>query len=332
MRSRISLSSMRLIGGTGANPGHTRNSKVSASVDMFKLKTQPMFRTKLEFGLNAPKYTIPNAGRTGEPLAPGPGPGKYNPDPVDHRLKIKFPQGNDPVIDPVTKGIHPYRHPGIGDRLDIRKNRIHERTQEELFDIRDTPGPKYNLPTTMDTHSHKILPRESFIVEQKDIPPVASYTPQWVAIPHGPAYTVPNNSKRGEWITDGVEETPGPGAYTAQEAKPRGPTFGAKSRKQKPAQSEQTLMVIDRIPVNLGKFVNAAKVKKYVHNHPELVQFVHEMFELVLNEKPENPVEFLRQTYGAEVEVTKPSADEFCSVDDVESITDSDSDSDSDSD
>ena len=329
MNSRLSLSSMRLTLGNGPGANRTRVNKMAKSVDTFNLTYQPMLRTKLEFGLNAPKYTIPNAGRTDDPPPPGPGPGKYKPEPLDHRLKVKFPQGNDPVIDPVTKGIHPYRHPGIGDRIDVRKNRIHERTHEELFDILDTPGPKYDLPTTMTKQSHRILPRESFIVEQKDIPPVASYTPQWVAIPRGPAYTVPNNSKRGEWITDGVEVTPGPGAYSTQEEKLRGPTFGAKSRKAKPAPEPGQNLLIDRVNVNLSKFVNPKKVKKYVHNHPDLVQFVHEMFDLVLTEKPDDPVEFLRMTYGAEVVEVKHGIDEFCSVEDVGSgSADSDSSSD----
>lgn len=273
------------------------------------MKYQPTVMPTADFGRNSPMYTISSSTRTSAAPSPRPGPGQYNPDVPDHRLKLKFSTSIDPDLDPLTRGIALYRHPGIGDRLETSKNRIHERVPGELFDVVETPGAKYDLPSILDTRSHKILPRESFLVEQKDIPPPALYDPKFSA-PHAPSYKFSKDTKRDKWITDGVEDTPGPGAYVERERAPSGTTIGEKSRKKKrPVSVMQNTLIVERIVVNLRAFKDPTEVKKYATAHPELAPLVREMFETVLKEKPDDPVEFLKDVYGAKEVVQEPLTD-----------------------
>lgn len=320
MNSRIALASLASPAGPGEKSrSRRRTGTISSSLDAFKLKYQPVVMSQAEFGRDAPMYTISSSNRSTAAPSPRPGPGQYNPTAPDHRLKTRFRTSVDPDLDPLTRGIDMYRHPGIGDKLDGSKNKIHERLRGELFSVVETPGAKYDLPSVMDTRSHKILPRESFIVEQKNIPPPALYDPQWQNIPHTPAYKFSKEeSKRDRWITDGVEDTPGPGAYVEQQRPLTGTTIGDKSRKQKRPRSvmEKTL-IIERIVVNLSEFSDPEKVKKYATAHPELAPLVREMFEAVLKEKPKDPVEFLRDTYGSKNVEEKPLTDFYEMTEDM---------------
>ena len=278
--------------------------KQSPTQPIFDLTAKPnLLKVKDNFGKDArqvyisPKYPSPM------PKDNVPGPGAYTPKEHDIKLRCTFPRAMyEFVEEPITSNIQLYRPPGLES---INKRQIHGRiTFEPKRD--NVPSPfDYQIPTTFTKKkSHTISATSTeFVVPKSQTPPPGTYNPVDPMILKAPAYTFQKTFKRN-LVTD-YEKTPAPGRYSPIDAtvqhKAPSWTIGGKSRVGKRAltslQRKSDILIIDKVSVFLSKTGDAAAAKKYYTQHQELRTFVAFLFDMILEDKPNDPIAYIRNYF-----------------------------------
>lgn len=262
------------------------------------------------FGKDAPKFTIPSSRRDNTPPIPLPGPGAYNvPDNLDYRkIKPVFPTSR-----PQTVAVSPTANAEIPDIRTFPETKpvtIGTRDKFTYYDVIDTPGPNYAPSSDLDRKTHRILSRndnERVIEETKNLGPGA-YNVTNPSLPRPPAFNFAGPKHRDDWMID-KQGIPGPGSYVfnPNSLLTREPNWsiGRKSRLNRrdrhstPPQPKD-LIAVDQCYVNLALLPNPKAARQYIMVHPEIRQVVHQLLEIVLDEKPEDPIQFLHDIFNQE--------------------------------
>ena len=142
-------------------------------------------------------------------------------------------------------------------------------------------------------HRHKVKKRDVFSIVPLDNNPKIGpgyYNPNYPS----PSCNVPNLSKdpkRGSWMIR--EEGPGPGMYS-----PKIPFTDSYSfSKHNPRNKGTYIYAIDKFIINIPNKYPETELNEYLLSTPEVQDFIRELSELILNNKPEDPVGYIRNTY-----------------------------------
>jgi hypothetical protein len=156
-------------------------------------------------------------------------------------------------------------------------------------------------PSSLDLkHSHTITSRVDHRVVT-DVPGAGAYAPKF-PLPEGPKFTVHGPPSRSDWLAPS-EATPGPGEYTPQQAASRaiGVSFTGHARDARRTtarlapRNADVLVAIGQIVLSLKKCPDGPdEARKYIFTHTDLRQVVVSIVDIVLEQKPERPVEYVR--------------------------------------
>lgn len=264
------------------------------------------------FGKDAPKFTIPSSRREEIDIFPLPGPGQYEISDINEYRKIKpvFPKSR-----PQTVIISPTANVEFSNYRsfpEIKDMHIFSRNKFEFYDVIESPGPEYAPKEKITQIPHKISCKEQDNSDLKNahIGP-GSYSLKYPYMPRDPAFNFYGPKRRDDWITD-RRNHPGPGQYDPNDVKKREPqwTIGRKSRLSRRNKSlnpttKKDLIAIDQCIIGLEQLANPSAARQYIMTHPQLREVVHEMIEVILNVKPDDPVAYL-EDYFTEIKKFQP--------------------------
>ncbi|OHT13015.1 hypothetical protein TRFO_03414 [Tritrichomonas foetus] len=259
-----------------------------------------------DFGRDARKVRISPKYPETKPPPEVPGPGAYNPREHDIKLKQAFPRAiKDLEPEPVTANIGFYNPPTlVSSKGAIIHTKINIEPKQD-----DVPGPQYTIPSIFSKtkNAHKIASQSTeMYIPKNQAPPPGAYTPVNPMILKSPAYTVQGNTRKNLWLQN-KEDTPSPANYSPQNPEVLGSaprwTIGNKSRKGRSAHSmaspgHREVLIIDKLTISLSGISDVEKARKYYAKHPEIKEIVLEIIEMMLEEKPKNPLEVLRAHYN----------------------------------
>lgn len=256
------------------------------------------------FGKDAPKFTIASSRKEEIITFPLPGPGHYDVSDINEYRKIKhvFPRSNQQTVT-----ISPTANVDFSNYRsfpEIRDVHIFNRNKSEFYDLIESPGPEYVPKTIVTQIPHKISVKE---VDDSDLKNAhigpGSYTIKYPNMPREPSFNFYGPKKRDDWIADG-RNMPGPGQYEPKIVKKREPgwTIGRKSRlsrrnKSLNNASKKDLIAIDQCIIRLEMLSNPSAARQYIMTHQSLRDVVHEMIEVILNVKPDDPVAYLEDYF-----------------------------------
>ena len=176
-----------------------------------------------------------------------------------------------------------------------------------FYEVNDVPPCMYFPDTEFDRPKIKIKDRKE-INYDNGIPGPGAYNPDFV-LRKPPEYKFTTPTLRFDWLND-RRNNPSPGSYNPVILEKQAPayTIGAKSRlaSDKIWQSSKSQVRKRKIytPFPMGKFIfrldetmTVQEVRQYVSKHKSLVRIVNKMIEMVLLEKPEDPVGFIREYF-----------------------------------
>ena len=285
------------------------------------------------FGNDAPHFTIPSSRRDPQSFTEQcqvPGPGSYEP-----FEKIK-PFTSRPVPTSQFRSMSLDRGPfnqndsstltsniGFINKREFPESKpayIGVRTKHDFYDIIETPGPSYFTPPHDTRLPHRILSsgREYCTKdppEKTDPIGLGTYNVKYnLLTKREPGYDISGAYDRYNWMTH--ENSLGPGSYSPVDVKKNEPqwSIGQKSRPGKKGKFEykvfyekirenesknlpKDLIVVDQIIIHLELLKDPKACRSYVVNHPQLRNIVHDILELVLKSKPDNPVDFIREYF-----------------------------------
>jgi hypothetical protein len=264
---------------------------------------------RLTFGQDAIRWTIPSSRRDDTPMISRPGPGAYNVpvNPDYRRIAPSFPRAPPSDDDTtLTSGIDFINHPFFPDN---REAHIGLRGETQVGTVIISPSPNY-MPEPRDTrlrHTIRSRTETRYLSETAHLGP-GSYEPQWCYLPRDFAFSFAGPNERCGWMIN-RQGIPGPGHYQTmlKETLPRQPhwTIGRKSRfnrRDKTAVPNQPkdLLVVDQVVVDLDVLPNPAAAREYAATHPAFRLIVREIFDMIYKQKPENPLDVLREFFGRE--------------------------------
>lgn len=274
----------------------------------FRARIEFLFVSTSEFGKDAPKFTIPSSRKEDPAPPPSPGPGQYviKPEPMDRKIKPRFPMSSRKEKAPDTADV------GFIDARsfpEIKPLKIGRKTGTSFFDPIQTPGPSYIPPSSLSSQSHRITSRTSNLENKtRELNPApCSYNPKNPALPSVPVIVVKGPKHRDDWLNDPMRN-PGPGQYSPNLAIlfQRVPvwTIGEKSRRSKERRviSRPKSKGIDRFVINLQPPYDDDECDAYIRTHPDLRGVIHDFMIDILRIKPDDPLTFLREFFGAYVE------------------------------
>ena len=207
----------------------------------------------------------------------------------DGHAKKMHTNANQQKDEPIQLS-HLYSHsPSMDMRPKLNKYaksfKIGERfLSQETFYLGDTPGPgTYNLtfPSTKPQNMHLIEARREDKID--DIPGPGAYEDNTYKIKGG---LMPQSSQnRTEWLETTVY-SPGPAQYENDD------------KIKKPKQRGRNVMAIGNFFIKLKNFKNPEEARSEINLYPDLRNTIEEISELVVSNKPEKPLEFLRQYFN----------------------------------
>lgn len=230
-------------------------------------------------GDNLPKWTIP-ASRSNEifELSTTPGPGTYEPQMHNTRLKPTFPHEKTDYTIQQNDFRDDYMPPSLGADKNMK---IGIRPSSKFLPREETPGPGFYEFTS------NSLSKQSFTINKRPVrdfstispgPGTYSITPTTSQIKLTTLYSMPRN------ITefDAQNDNPGPGFYY----------------NEKPKTKTKETLVFGKAIIHLDKTQNPEDAKKYVKKHPELKQIVLEIYDLV-KDMPDNPLKVIHDHFAS---------------------------------
>jgi hypothetical protein len=160
----------------------------------------------------------------------------------------------------------------------------------KFFRVNDAPGCDYCPHSSLSHHSHRIA-NVYPPIKPPDVPGPPEYTPHFIA-PREPAHAMYGPKGRDDWLID-TKATPAPSRYHPKRAVSGMPKFtiGYKSR---PEGKKFVPFAIGEFIVKLYSDIRIESARRYTLRHPELKEIVHELFEMVFDEKPTDPLGLLR--------------------------------------
>ena len=260
---------------------------------------------KGNFGKDAIKITIGN--RMTPPRDPfqNPGPSDYYPRDIETSRKIyhtfaksKKEENNQTLTSNIGFIIPPKEKTVV---IQIPKSE-----RPPIYQISDTPGYVYNIPEPSSPRGHKIANRQSSVFRSDDentkIGP-GTYSPPTSTLTRSCQVNMHSNPKRGDWMIG--PQLPAPGQYSPNEIKVNEPSYiiGKRSRPKKRYDGTEErvktrIFAIDAFIINLPVSFDEKDVLLYLTENPGVRDFLHEIGELVLSEKPDDPIGFIRNAYS----------------------------------
>jgi hypothetical protein len=284
------------------------------------------------FGTEGPRFTISGTRREATPPLPTPGPAHYyvtNPMHaiVPRRIGASLRQEADNST--ITSGVDFYAKPTFAEG---RQTTIGRRWKSALATGQTvSPGPNYVPPTSPDLkHSHAIISRHD-VSHADDNPPPGTYSPRLPYLTRAPSYTLTGPIHGADWVTGGADSTPGPGEYTPADGTTRriGVTLAGHARNSRPVARSvfepkgENLVAIGQLVVRLRKGEDPEEARRYIFTHNGLRKLIIQMVDTVLEEKPDDPVAFLRAKYQEmkeEMEAQNPHPVEADKKDDDDTL------------
>lgn len=297
--SAFSISSNKLIPDENK---FNRDNRSNTSVLKYRLKkTESMTPSFCVFGKDAPKIAIGMSRPEEKVNINYPGPGEYDvPTFLDTPgLGIRIPRCEKYCMPENLTANIDFTNPRIFP--EIRKKSISNTERQPFHGMPQSPGPNFLPPSTLDKHAHLIC---SGSYTQKstsdDTPGPGTYEPNKVSLESSPLYSFSGPSRRDDWIF-ALDKTPGPGRYENNKLKLTKSvpvwTFGEKSRKRnnKPVKH----LVIHPFIVKIDNGVDFHLASKYLDKH-KIKDFINEIYENVIRDKPENPLLYIAEKYWNE--------------------------------
>jgi len=260
--------------------------------------TEPDFYigNDINFGNNGKKVSIGCSRPKVKPPEQTPGPGQYE-TPVEpfktrfyHRiseshLESRKPTTND--IDFIDATVFPEEKPISIGKIDNQK----------FFTVNDTPPCSFVEYRTFEKPRIRIGKKISCNQIDK-IPGPGEYTPKDVVHFRMPSYTLSGPKYRDEWLYQEKENTPSPGEYNLPIVPLYSPhiTIGSRSRTRNGTRNKN-LIAVDTFICDLGDAVTIEEAREYIETHKSLERIVRFVFNRVLKEKPEKPIQFLKTTF-----------------------------------
>jgi hypothetical protein len=134
------------------------------------------------------------------------------------------------------------------------------------------------------------------------VPGPGAYSPGCAALVRNPAYSFSGPKFRDDWLVD-TKASPSPDQYTPTCPRTVMPhwSLGGKSRPgSRVVTDTRDVFAIGNFLVKLDASVPLAAARGYAEQHPELRVLVQELLDAVLHEKPEKPIELIRERFERE--------------------------------
>ena len=280
----------------------TAKTPVPPNLRRFKFTSNVSSITSGDFGKDAIKITIGNRPLEFKPPFPNPGPSDYQPRDVSSSRKIYHtferskPRSNPATLTSNIGFITPPKEQLVP--ITIPKSE-----RPPLYNATDTPGFIYEIPHGLSTKSHKISGHieSSFRGDDSNakLGP-GYYSPTYNLFPISCTPNLSSDPKRGEWMI--APSGPAPGQYSPKYIQVNEPSYaiGRKSRpsRRNPPKNNTKLFAIDAFIINLPKTFEERDVLRYFTEEPEVREFIHEISDLVLVNKPDDPIGFIRNYYS----------------------------------
>lgn len=295
-QSRISLSSTYIKTSSSCGIPNKRrdiHSSLRASADVYT------------FGKGSPKWTIPSSRPQKSPQLQSPGPGQYevlspliDNKRIYSRMSLMSQEKSRP---PLTASI------GFIDRPSLVNVKsaivIGKREKIDFVEPKPGPGPGHYSPiSSLNTKSHIIASRHE-IDHSGETPGPGAYDVQ-NSNSSIKGTSLPNASiDRTQWMKDGIEMTPGPSEYSLKSNE-------SKQHQNKRSKSKKIIVAIDRCIIKLDKTDDADEAKKYLQSNKKLKVLINEIYETVLNSKPKEPLQFLKEYFLPEAFIPTPMEEE----------------------
>lgn len=259
-----------------------------------------------DFGRDAIKITIGNRPSPPQPRFSTPGPSEYGrPELPNRRIPISFPRSpranERPPLTSNIDFIGPQSH------LDTRSI-ILPRTPRAFYEYKsDTPGPGvYDIPDTLSKKSFQI---RNIVKSERtnDTPGPGSYEPCYSQIDIGKTIMIGTGVKdRTKWLV--LENNPGAGTYDPRTTLcyPRD-TFKTIGRKSRPKRSHKynpppgpfRPFAVGGFIINLKNGMTPYSMRHFLLDFPEIKEFLDEIQCLILRDKPDNALEYLRNYFSS---------------------------------
>ncbi|KAK8899706.1 hypothetical protein M9Y10_002028 [Tritrichomonas musculus] len=254
------------------------------------------------FGKDSPKWTIPSSRPQKVPHIQSPGPGQYNLSSsliddkrIYQRMSLTSHEKSRP---PLTASIGFIDRPSL-----INKNSgivIGKRDTIDFAKTAPNPGPgAYSPQTNLNSQSHVIASRHGYD-HSGDIPGPGSYDISRSILATKGGSLPGSISDRAQWMTDGIEKTPGPSDYS--------PNIMLEKKRSK--MKKKNVIAIDRCIVKLNNVENPIEAKKYLQTNHKLKEIINEIYQVLLYSKPDKPLQFIREYFLPEAPPPPPMEEE----------------------
>lgn len=278
-----------------------------------------------KFGKDAPRFTIGSSRRPPAPPEAVPGPGAYTPpaDPATTRkMKIRFPMAQDRDT---TISVDNVEMVNLRTFPEMKLLNIGARPNRPFYDVIESPGPNYLPSSSLSVRAHKIGGNRKPEVIDRSAPPPGTYTPKHPGESTAPRYTFSGPSSRDQWLN--IEGKPGPSDYrpktTLIEKRVPEWTIGERSRRSNrrkhPNPPKSRFFGVDRFVIPLDMTADLDAEWSYIDTHPDLREVIKWVMNRIMDEKPMNPVAFMKKLF---VEIKPPETDAPREYDPLDYIND----------
>lgn len=281
------------------------------------------------FGQDAPHFTIPSS-RPNRPINKDqdmPGPGSYNINTFSTFGNKKHPRSSSCNNSTITTSRNSFiNNEHITSTIEYKNTRCFPRlkpmtigvkTNHEFYDIIESPGPRYfeqprdtKLPHMIMTGGRDYSDGKPTRRKSTSVLGPGSYNINDSYFrKREPGFDLNKSSAdRHTWMKS-ADNKLGPGHYNPTEVSKNEPqwTFGKKSRPHKIhsisgsdnfVPKKKDVIAVDHAMIHLEDLPDPDKARNYIMTHPDIRNVVNEIFSVVLNSKPDKPIEFLNEYFA----------------------------------
>ena len=296
--TKLPLNLREIIGAESSISSTSRKFSSRSRQDPKLLVSGPLYL----FGKDAPHITIASSRRDSPDIDKVPGPGHYDPIAGNtRRLQPEIRSSRRPQdASSLTSNIDYIYSPTFPEKRQIK---IGQKSAFDFFDVNDTPGPDYFPSSALDSQRGHVIAGRHEERAPEVTPGPGHYSPKF-NLSKGPMITLPVRAR-----VDGMgeEPTPGPGHYDPQGPQDRSighSLCGHANTGRKRARSSlpgfgSDLLAIGPVMVRMSKLEDPADCRRYLAKHSELKGFVGELYEMVLETRPDDPLGMIREHFAA---------------------------------